>query len=80
LIYQKSCTLDKASESRVIQLEVEIFEIFCDIINEGTQKGLFKKVDVDFMAHMWVLKRGISKIVSLSTAILTFNWQPFWKP
>ncbi len=64
LIYQKSSSLDKASKSRVMQLEVEVSEIFCNIINEGIQKGFFKKIDVDLMAyniimmaHMWVLKR-----------------------
>jgi hypothetical protein len=64
LIYQKSSSLDKASKSRVMQLEVEVSKIFCNIINEGIQKGFFKKIDVDLMAynilmmaHMWVLKR-----------------------
>jgi len=64
LIYQKSRSLDKGSKARVMQLEVEVSEIFCKIIDEGIQKGLFKKVDVDLMAynilmlaHMWVLKR-----------------------
>lgn len=64
LVYQKSSSLDKTSKSRVMQLEVEVSEIFCNIINEGIQKGSFKKIDVDLMAyniimmaHMWVLKR-----------------------
>lgn len=64
LIYQKSSSLDKASRSRIMQLEVEVSEIFSKMIEEGIQKGVFKKVDVDLMAyniilmaHMWVLKR-----------------------
>jgi AcrR family transcriptional regulator len=64
LIYQKSSSLDKASKTRVMQLEVDVSEIFREIINEGIEKGLFKEVDVDLMAynilmlaHMWVLKR-----------------------
>ena len=64
LIYQKSSSLDKASKSRVMQLEVDVSEIFGKIIKEGIQKGVFKKVDVDLMAyniiimaHMWILKR-----------------------
>ncbi len=64
LVYQKSSSLDKTSKSRVMQLEVEVSEIFGKIIDEGTQKGIFKKVDVDLMAynivimaHMWALKR-----------------------
>ncbi len=64
LIYQKSSSLDKASRSRIMQLEVEVSEIFSRMIEEGIQKGVFKKVDVDLMAyniilmaHMWVLKR-----------------------
>ncbi len=64
LIYQKSSSLDKASKSRVMQLEVDVSEIFGKIIKEGIQKGIFKKVDVDLMAyniiimaHMWILKR-----------------------
>jgi AcrR family transcriptional regulator len=64
LVYQKSSSLDKASKSRVMQLEIEVSEIFGTIIDEGIQKGIFKKVDVDLMAyniiimaHMWALKR-----------------------
>ncbi len=64
LIYQKSSSLDKASRSRIMQLEVEVSEVFRRMIEEGIQKGVFKKVDVDLMAyniilmaHMWVLKR-----------------------
>jgi AcrR family transcriptional regulator len=64
LIYQKSSALDKASKSRIMQLEVEISEIFGKIIQEGIQKGIFKNTDVDLMAYnimmmgyMWILKR-----------------------
>lgn len=64
LIYQKSSSLDRASKSRVMQLEVDVSSIFEQIINEGIEQDLFKKVDVDLMAynimmlaHMWVLKR-----------------------
>jgi hypothetical protein len=56
--------LDKASKTRVMQLEVDVSEIFREIIDEGIEKGIFKEVDVDLMAynilmlvHMWVLKR-----------------------
>lgn len=64
LVYQKSSSLDRASKSRVMQLEVEVAEIFSKIIEEGIEKGIFKEVDVDLMAyniimiaHMWALKR-----------------------
>jgi AcrR family transcriptional regulator len=64
LMYQKSSSLDKASKSKVMQLEVQVSQIFSGIIEEGIQSGIFKKVDVDLMAyniilmaHMWVLKR-----------------------
>ena len=64
LMYQKSSSLDKASKSKVMQLEVQVSQIFSGIIEEGIQSGIFKAVDVDLMAyniilmaHMWVLKR-----------------------
>ena len=64
LIYQKSSSLDKASKSKVMQLEVEVSNIFATIISEGIEQGVFKRVDVDLiaynilmMAHMWILKR-----------------------
>ena len=63
LIYQKSNSLDDRSKSRVMELEVEVSEIFVEILREGIEQGVFKKVDVDLMAyniimmaHMWVLK------------------------
>jgi len=63
LIYQKSNSLDKASKGRIMQLEVEVSDIFSEMINEGITYGIFKPVDVDLMAyniliaaHMWVLK------------------------
>lgn len=63
LIYQKSSSLDKTSKSKIMELEVKISDIFCDIIREGVEKGIFKEVDVDLaayniiiMAHMWILK------------------------
>jgi AcrR family transcriptional regulator len=63
LIYQKSSSLDKASRARVMQLEVNVADIFGSIIAEGIQQGVFKQLDVDLMAynilmmaHMWVLK------------------------
>ena len=63
LIYQKSSSLDKASKSSIMGLEVDVSRVFADIINEGIGQGLFKTVDVDLMAynivmmaHMWVLK------------------------
>ncbi|MBW1668115.1 MAG: TetR/AcrR family transcriptional regulator [Deltaproteobacteria bacterium] len=64
LIYQKSSSLDKPARTRVMQLEVEVSEIFGKIIKEGIEKNAFKNVDVDLMAyniimmaHMWVLKK-----------------------
>ena len=64
LIYQKSSSLDRASKTRVMQLEIDVSNIFAKIISEGIEQGVFKKVDVDLMAfnimilaHMWVLKR-----------------------
>ncbi len=64
LIYQKSNSLDKANKSHIMQLEVDISNIFAKIIREGIEYGIFKRVDVDLiayniiiMAHMWVLKR-----------------------
>jgi AcrR family transcriptional regulator len=63
LMYQKSSSLDKQSKARVMQLEVEISNIFAEILKEGKEKGLFRDFDVDLMAfniimlaHMWVLK------------------------
>ncbi len=64
LMYQKSGSLDASAKGDVMQLEVVVSEIFSETINEGIQKGLFRKTDVDLlafnimmMAHMWVLKR-----------------------
>jgi TetR/AcrR family transcriptional regulator, cholesterol catabolism regulator len=64
LIYQKSNSLDKKNKSHIMQLEVDISNIFAKIIKEGIEYGIFKRVDVDLMAyniiilaHMWVLKR-----------------------
>ncbi len=64
LIYQKSSSLDRASKSRVMQLEVDVSNIFATIISKGIEQGVFKRVDVDLMAfnimmlaHMWALKR-----------------------
>lgn len=63
LIYQKSSSLDKSSRARVMQLEVDVANIFAAIIAEGIEQGGFKRLDVDLMAynilmmaHMWVLK------------------------
>jgi AcrR family transcriptional regulator len=63
LLYQKSSSLDHASRIRVMQLEVDVSRIFCEIIREGINKGTFRDVDLDLtayniimMAHMWVLK------------------------
>ena len=64
LLYRKSSSLDKASKSKIMALEVETSKIFGNIIQEGIEKGLFKNVDVDLaayniimMAHMWILKQ-----------------------
>jgi len=63
LIYQKSNSLDKASRARIMELEVEVSKVFAEMIQEGIDFGVFKKVDVDLAAyniimaaHMWVLK------------------------
>jgi AcrR family transcriptional regulator len=64
LMYQKSGSLDAASKSAVMQLEVIVSEIFSEILREGIEKGFFRRTDIDLaafnimmMAHMWVLKR-----------------------
>jgi len=64
LIYQKSSSLDRSSKTQIMALEVDVSEIFSNIINEGIAQGVFKKVDVDLMAYnilmlsyMWILKR-----------------------
>ena len=64
LIYQKSNSLDKASKTRIMQLELEVNNIFGEMIEEGIKQGVFKDVDVDLAAyniiiaaHMWILKR-----------------------
>ncbi len=64
LIYQKSISLDKASKSKIMSLEVDVSQIFVKILEEGIQKGVFRPVDVDLMAyniimlaHMWALKQ-----------------------
>jgi AcrR family transcriptional regulator len=64
LIYQKSGSLDAASKAKIMQLEVEVSEIFGGIIKEGVEAGLFKDIDIDvmafniiMMAHLWVLKK-----------------------
>jgi TetR/AcrR family transcriptional regulator, cholesterol catabolism regulator len=63
LIYQKSNSLDKDSRARIMELEVEVSRIFSEMIQEGIELGVFKKVDVDLAAyniiiaaHMWILK------------------------
>ena len=47
-----------------MELEVEVINVFCQMINEGITQGVFREVDVDLMAynvmiaaHMWILKR-----------------------
>lgn len=64
LIYQKSSSLDKASKSSVMRLEVEMAEVIGKIIAEGIEEGIFKAVDVDLMSYnilmlacTWVLKQ-----------------------
>ena len=63
LIYQKSNSLNRTSKARIMQLEVEVSNIFKKILDEGIAQGVFKKADVDLTAyniiiisHMWVLK------------------------
>ncbi|MCD6293705.1 MAG: TetR family transcriptional regulator [Deltaproteobacteria bacterium] len=63
LLYQKSSSLNRNSKTRIMALEVEVSEIFSNIINEGIAQGVFKAVDVDLMAYnilmlsqMWILK------------------------
>jgi len=63
LIYQKSNSLDRASKARIMQLEVEVINIFGEMIREGIERGIFKKKDVDLAAynvmmaaHTWILK------------------------
>ena len=63
LLYQKSSSLDRGSKMRIMALEVQVSEIFSNIINEGIAQGVFKAVDIDLMAYnivmlsqMWILK------------------------
>jgi AcrR family transcriptional regulator len=63
LMYQKSNSLEKASKARIMSMEVEISKVFGEMIQEGIDLGIFKKVDVDLAAyniiiaaHMWILK------------------------
>ena len=63
LLYQKSSSLDRRSKKRIMGLEVQVSEIFSNIIKEGIAQGVFKTVDVDLMAYnilmlsqMWILK------------------------
>jgi len=63
LIYQKSNSLDRTSRARIMQLEVEVINIFGQMIREGIDRGLFKNKDVDLAAynvmmaaHTWILK------------------------
>ena len=63
LLYQKSSSLDRRSKKRIMGLEVQVSEIFSNIIKEGIAQGVFKAVDVDLMAYnilmlsqMWILK------------------------
>jgi len=42
LIYQKSNSLDKTNKSHIMQLEVDISNIFAKIIREGIEYGIFK--------------------------------------
>ncbi|MBN2031784.1 MAG: TetR/AcrR family transcriptional regulator [Deltaproteobacteria bacterium] len=63
LMYQKSNSLDKPSKAHIMQLEVEVSKIFAEMIQEGIEYGIFRKVDVDLaayniimIAHMWILK------------------------
>jgi AcrR family transcriptional regulator len=84
LVYQKSGSLDAASKAKIMQLEVEVSEIFGRIIKEGIEAGIFKEVDIDvmalniiMMAHMWVLKKwhlkrrlGLEKFIELQLATI----------
>jgi AcrR family transcriptional regulator len=63
LMYQKSNSLDKAAKARIMELEVEVSKVFGEMIQEGIDLEIFKKVDVDLAAyniiiaaHMWILK------------------------
>ena len=63
VIYQASKFLDEDSKIQVMQLEVDVSEIFAGIITEGIEQGIFKRIDVDLMAYniimmaqMWALK------------------------
>ncbi len=90
LMYQKSSSLEKASKSKVMQLEVQVSEIFSRIIEEGIKVGIFKAVDVDLMAyniilmaHMWVLKRWhfknrltLNKYIDQQLAIILASLRP----
>lgn len=84
LIYRKSDSLDQASKARVMQMEVEVSEIFRKIIEEGIAREIFNHVDVDLMAyniimmaHMWILKKwhfkkrlSLDQYIDLQLAVL----------
>ena len=74
LIYQKSRSLDKASKTRVMQLEVDVSEIFRQIIDEGIQKGIFKEVDVDLMAYNILMLSHIWESMRILYAMLSHMW------
>ena len=64
LIYRNSDALEKASKAKIMQLEVEVSDIFKQIIDEGIKQGVFDAVDSDLMAyntmmmaHAWILKK-----------------------
>jgi AcrR family transcriptional regulator len=64
LVYRKSNALGSDGKAKIMQLETDVSEIFSTILQDGIEKGVFKKIDVDLMAynilmmaHMWVLKK-----------------------
>jgi AcrR family transcriptional regulator len=63
LVYRESRTLDKAGRKKIMAAEIEQVKIIEDIIKEGIDQGVFKKVDADLAAyniimagHTWALK------------------------
>lgn len=64
LVYRDSLTLDKAGRKSIMQLELDVVEVFKAILDDGVAKGEFRVMDTDLAAydivmagHSWALKR-----------------------
>ncbi|MCB2191898.1 MAG: hypothetical protein KQI62_10050 [Deltaproteobacteria bacterium] len=73
LVYRDSLTLDKAGRKRIMQLEIDVVEVFKAILDDGVASGEFRVMDTDLAAynivmagHSWALKRWHFKKRELS--------------